>query len=470
MKKIIISIILISSIFFYACEPDQPTAPKLSPLLNDITIAAVGNSLTAGFQSSGMMEDFQVNSYPYLIAEQMNNTKFEQPIIGTPGIGSPAGMTPLYIDSEGNITQDSLLIDPIYLLKNALLSRPYDNLGVPGADLNDLLNTIDGSGGNPFFDMILRNPNLLNTTQLEQVALLQPTILLLWAGNNDVLGAAIDGGDSDQITSQQDFTTRMTAILTQLNTDLSRTTIVMANIPSVTDIPYVNILDSIFVGLGSTPVLFDDTLTPIVFPVPGNYLPLLTAETGVVHVTLAGLMAYQQGLGVPDSTYMRVNLGIPAATAAQLHMALVGAGLTPTGMAIPGNYTLTSAEDTEIADAVTGFNATIQSLTSASGIPLFDANALLNELNTSGLSGASGKFVLVAPANTAFSLDGVHPNNAGSALMANGFIEKINQVLQLDPAIPLVDVGSKLGQYLPPTKISVTKAIKNAGDIFRRTN
>jgi hypothetical protein len=214
MKKILILIILTGITLFFACEPDQPAAPQLNLTLNQLAlskIVMVGNSFTAGFQSAGMLEEFQINSYPYLLAQQVGlltgQMEFEQPLVEEPGIGTPAGMTPMYLDSEGNIAQDTIpnFFPPVYpRLLNLELTRPYDNLGVPGADLNDLLNTTE-SATNPWFTMILRNPNMGNTTQLQQVAMLFPTMVLLWAGSNDVLGAALDGGDLDQITSQDDF-------------------------------------------------------------------------------------------------------------------------------------------------------------------------------------------------------------------------------------------------------------------------
>jgi hypothetical protein len=412
-----------------------------------------------------MLEDFQLNSYPYLIAQQMQNTKFEQPLIGAPGIGSPSGMTPMYLDNEGNIVQDVLPLNPLLLLKNALLGRPYDNLGVPGADLNDLLNTIDHtSSGNPFFDMILRNPNLFNTTQLQQAALLQPNILLLWAGCNDVLGAALDGGDLDQITAPNDFDSRMNSILDQLENDIPKTTIIMANIPNVTDIPYVNILDGVIVG--GVPMVFDAQLQVIDFG-GGFNLPLITAEQNVEHITLVGLLAYQQGLGIPDSTYMVDVLQMGQGQASQIQAGMVAGGLTPTGLPLANSMTLTNGETTALINAVTGFNQTIATLSQSRQIPLVDANACLSELNSTGLEGASGKFVLLAPATTAFSLDGVHPNNAGNAIIANKFIEKINEALSLDPPIPSVDVSEKLGQYIPaPPKLRVTKAVTNVKEIF----
>jgi len=48
--------------------------------------------------------------------------------------------------------------------------------------------------------------------------------------------------------------------------------------------------------------------------------------------------------------------------------------------------------------------------------------------------------------NTAFSLDGIHPNNGGHAIIANAFIDVINKAFGLN--IPLVDTAEFSGQYL----------------------
>jgi len=477
MKKLFICLTMISLFFLFACQPDQPAAPALNTTVAQLAqskMVAIGSSLTAGFQSSGLTEAFQLNSYPYLIAQQMGKTEFEQPIIAAPGIGSPAGMTPLYLE-DGDIKQDSLKNvgwpNPALLLRNALLARPYDNLGVPGANLYDALNTTL-TAANPFFEMVLRNPNFGNTTQLEQAVMLQPTMMLLWIGTDDVLGAALDGGDLDQITSQADFSMRIQQILTQLRADLSRSLIIMGNIPYVTDIPYINILDQIFIGPGGTPVLFDETLQPVAIPIaPGGYLPLLTSETDVSHITLRGLIAYQSGIGVPDSTYMRDVMGLSRITTSILINLLKSQGVNPTGVPLDDSMTLTTDETAAIRTAVDGFNQTLGGMAQTFQVPIVDFNALLGELNTSGIDGTSGKFVLLAPANTAFSLDGVHPNNAGYALVANAFIEKINSVLQPDVPVPDVDVSSKLGQYVPvPAKVSITKSVKGVPALFRSSN
>jgi lysophospholipase L1-like esterase len=299
--------------------------------------------------------------------------------------------------------------------------------------------------------------------------MLNPTMVLLWAGSNDVLGAALDGGDLDQITPQDEFRNTLTQILTQLRSDFGTKPIIMANVPYVTDIPYINTLDPVFVG--GVPMVFDDNLQPIDFGGgAGLYLPLITDELNVEHITLVGLGAYLQGLGIPDSTYMVDNLGMGPGQAKQIEEGMTAAGLIPTGLPLYGTMTLTSSEASAIKSAVDGFNATFSTLGNTFAVPVVNANAALTLLNASGIDGATGKFVMVDPATTAFSLDGVHANDAGNAIVANEFIKVINVFLELDTPIPEVDVSSKLGQYLPTSpKMDLGKPINNVRKLFRRT-
>ncbi len=474
MKKVLSLILLVGLLALISCDPNDPSQPNLNIpkqilLLNKMV--AVGNSLTAGFQSAGLAQSFQEHSYPYQIAMQIKKlgikVDFQQPLIENPGIGSTPGRTPLML-KNGALVTDPLPKQPQDMLLNALLPRPYDNLGVPGADANDVLNTVDGSGGNPFFDIVLRNPNFANTTQLQQAILLNPTLVILWIGNNDALGAALAGGDLTQLTSQSDFQSRMTAILTELRTK-THAGIVMGNIPFVTDIPFVNTLDIIYhdspaLGISAAiPVVFDQTLQPVQFSA-GLYIPLLTEETNVTHLTLPALTMYQQGIGVPDSAAL-VQLGIPGVTAGILQAGMIQAGLNPTGQPLPGSVTITADEESAIRDAVNGFNATITALAGQFQVPVVDANTALGTLNTTGISGYSGRFVLLDPVNTGFSLDGIHPNNGGYGIVANLFIQTINQAFSLQ--IPQVDVSTLKGQYTGVrANTRVTEAINKAKDIF----
>lgn len=486
MKKIVTFLIIAALLAFIGCEVKQPEAPQLKNVTQSqlalSKIVYVGNSLTAGFQSAGLVKDFQLHSYPYLIAQQMGKAgDFEQPLVDDPGIGSTPGKTPLYLDpATGTPVADDLTVNPMTLLLNVRLGRPYDNLGVPGATLNDVLNTTSGG----LFDIVLRNPDFgNNTTQLQQAISLWPSLVVLWIGNNDVLGAALNGGDASLITPSADFQTNYGAVLTELaKIRDGNVGILIANIPNVTDIPYVNLLDGLIyktipaLGINvPVPVVFDATFQPILFDTTlGLYLPLLADEgilaggSPIEHVLLPFLSEYQaNGLGVPDSATIDfvlrnppLNLPPPIAAgyAHQLDSAMVANGLNPSGNPIPGNLTITQAEETMLVNAVGGFNQIISGIASAQGIPMVDANQLLSDLNTSGVDGYSGKFIFFDPANTAFSLDGVHPNHGGYAIVANAFIEKINTVLGLQ--IPMVNTAQFKGQYLgkPVAKISVEAA------------
>lgn len=469
MKKYIFFITaIIVLVLIAACTLENPAQPALNipvyqPLFS--RMVAIGNSLTMGIQSAGIKEDFQKNCYPYLIAKQTGNAAgFEMPLVDEPGIGE-GGNTPMYIDqTSGEIVSDPITVNPLTLLLNSELPRPYDNLGIAGFDLNDALNTVSGELTD-IVTLVLRNlnaeQNLGFTSQIEQAIMLNPKVILLWLGNNDVLGAALAGGDLTQITPVDSFQARYTRILTKIGTEADPTLMVMANIPNVTDIPYVNILDHIVktTAWGTGPVLFGSDLQPINFDPSGTgelYIPIKTDESSVEHVTLVGLQAYQTGIGVPTQADLE-GMGLSTGQAAGIIGALSAGGLTPSGTPMPGSMTITTEEAAAISGAVTYFNAIIAGIATrgtpeaTDDIPVVDINTLLGTLNSSGLEGFTGYYVLMDRDNTAFSLDGVHPNNGGQALIANAFIDKINQVMTLQhlPTIPRLNTDEYKGQYTP---------------------
>jgi len=503
MKKNLIYLLLAGVLIFSACEVGDPTQPQITTIKRDqlalTKIVFIGNSLTAGFQSGGLVEDLQANSFPALIYRQMGQGGLiEQPLVGNPGISSTPGVGVLdFNPATGAISPRGTYTDVTALLMNATVARPYDNLGVPGARLTHLLNAYDAAtgGGNPFFNLILRNPNFGNMTQVDQAKSLNPTIVVVWAGNNDVLGAALSGGDPNLITPAASFQTDYIAMIQQLGTIENLVGILAANIPNVTDIPYVNLLDGLIYkdvtlpGVGSVnlPVVFDDKFQPVPFPLPTGdtlYLPLLTQEgimgggvSPVKHILLPFLSKYKtEGLGVPDSTWIANTLiafGFTQAQASVLAQtavdSMIANDLTPSGDPITGDLTITADEEAVLLAAVTGFNQIIAGVAGSAGIPVIDANAMLSQLNSpAGIEGYSGKFVFFDPAATAFSLDGVHPNNGGYAIIANEFIKVINSFSD-DINIPLVDTQQFKGQYTGGAAIpkSITyKAALQAKAIF----
>jgi lysophospholipase L1-like esterase len=93
--------------------------------------------------------------------------------------------------------------------------------------------------------------------------------------------------------------------------------------------------------------------------------------------------------------------------------------------------------------ATDAYNATIQAVATQAGLGLVDAKGLLQELNAGGI--ASDGFVLTGDYITggAFSVDGIHLNARGYALLANEFLKVIDETFgsNFEDAGALVDIG-----------------------------
>ena len=115
---------------------------------------------------------------------------------------------------------------------------PYNNVGIPGAKCIDIVNP-GYAISSPYFGRIAVAPN---QTVLEYATSQSPSFFSLWIGNNDVLGYALAGGDSNlaQITPSLGpagvgFDSSYNAIVDGLTVNDAKG--VVGNIPSVTSIP-----------------------------------------------------------------------------------------------------------------------------------------------------------------------------------------------------------------------------------------
>jgi hypothetical protein len=420
------------------------------------TLVAIGDSITMGIQDAGLIKSFQENCYPYFLALQMGASGvFQQPLVHTPGTGVPPYETPLLL-TNGQIIPDYLdpAITPAQLmllvfskLDNAYYSEPYNNLGVNGARLYDLRHTTGYNHSyyndpNFFFDIVLRNlefghvPNFGGKTVVEEAVMRDPKYILLWIGNNDVLGYILGGGeDPSRITSLGDFEAEYRSVLQDLMT-LTEADIVLANIPEY--LPFGYALDSVFVA--GNPKLFNpNTLQPIDFDIgPGEeYVDLYILpenEGEVKHLLLTAAAAYiEKGLGLPSGL-----------TDAQKNT-LVALGLTVPASPLPltNDLVLTDTEEQASLEAITAFNQKIATLAVEFGLPVVNMNSWMKPGGS--LPDSYFKFVLVAQNDTMYSLDGVHPNNFGHALCANAFIKALNQSYDLN----LAELNPSLykGQY-----------------------
>ena len=179
----------------YGCNPEIEVPKQSSGSADFSTYIAVGNSLTAGIADNGLYAESQMQSYPNLIGQQMNEISsidFTQPDI--PGNGSGY----LYV-ADLDITTTPPTPTPGWFPEDPnwldQVEGPFNNLGVNGIRVKDI--TVKGYGAspqaNPFFYRMLggKDPNM---SYLEMVQESQPTFFTSWIGNNDVLIYALTGG------------------------------------------------------------------------------------------------------------------------------------------------------------------------------------------------------------------------------------------------------------------------------------
>ena len=238
-----------------ACEPDIDELEVSAGSADFSKMVAVGNSLTAGYQSGALYTEGQINSLPAMIAEQMKQVgggEFKQPLLtgeqGTKGVGVDPDLVAMgQVETRLALkyTVDCLFaqsVGPVRLgdpysavplltgMASVAAQGPYNNQGVPGARLVDMTNP---AFPNPFFGRLKTS---LPATMLSMATDLDATFFSLWIGNNDVLGYATTGGDdgptgpaglTDAVTFKTDYEAAVAALVANGAEG------VVANIPDV---------------------------------------------------------------------------------------------------------------------------------------------------------------------------------------------------------------------------------------------
>lgn len=407
---LLFSVLIATIIIFSGCEDrtelSAPAAPNTGTA-NFAKFVSIGNSLTAGYQSGSLYQSAQEYSFGNLIAKQVKTT-YAQPLVADPGTAGRIEVSSLEpFVTKINSTQGA----PI----NSSYASPFNNLGVPGATLYDVLNAtssttcysnVFGGSPNPMFDLILRGLG----SQFSQAKKIQPTLLTLWIGNNDILGYATQGG-SVPFTPVANFN----AMYDQLADSIAALNpggVLVANIPNVLGIPYFTTVGGQLKLKGMTHVF-------------------ITTSAGVTYASLDNNL-----LTLPASTELALGKGVSPATP------------------LSNKVVLDSTEIPNVISVVSQYNSKIQAVATARGWHLVDMNAFFTNVITLTQQGKKLEvdglqFDAIYVSGGLFSLDGVHPTSQGSAIMANEFIKVLNS--KFNASIPLVNVATIPGS-LPFSK------------------
>ncbi|MDE3127037.1 MAG: SGNH/GDSL hydrolase family protein [Gemmatimonadota bacterium] len=376
-----------------SCKADHVVAPQFtaSPIFK--SYVALGNSISAGYQSGGIDDSTQQRSFPSLLAQQFG-TPFTYPSLKNPGCPPPianfqtgARVTPPgYPPSTGGSC----------FLRNAWsVTDVLNNVAVPGAVVADP-SSPQGVAANALTTFILGG-----MTQVQRALVAKPTFVTVEIGNNDVLGPAITGqpGGATPLASFQSSYDQMVSQL-------------LAGAPNV---------KGVLIGVVQV------SAAPVLFPAAALASPLFVG--GLSQAVGAPVTVHPDCLTAPGNGSLISMYIIPYL------QGMKAQGLPPTIVCVKndvpgmGDYLiLDQAEQATVYNLINSYNTYIQQKAAAIGFAYWDPNAALLALNS--VPGAINRPPNLAsatnPFGTAFSLDGIHPSSSTDVVIANSLIDVIN--------------------------------------------
>ena len=378
-----------------ACSDKKELLGPSTPVGGDIfkSYVAIGNSITAGWQSDGINDSTQRQSFAFLLAGQMG-TQYHYAALAKPGCPAPIANTQTGARVSGaTSTACALRI-------SSSVTDILNNVAVPGARV------LDPSSSSTVASNALTTFILGGKSQAQRALDARPTFVTIWIGNNDVLEAGASGiivpmaGVSPGIVSTQaQFQTSYDAMIQQLVDSEPNLKGVLIGVVQVAGIPLLQ-SGALIASSAAIQAAINQA----------------TGKTVTIHPNCTG-----------SASLVSVPQLIPLIRSGA-HPALISceAGVVP-GTLVGDLFVLDATEQATLGAAIAAYNAYIQTKAAAIGFGYYDPNVSFAALKAAG---AIPPFPNLASTNqtfgTYFSLDGVHPSAAAHKLIANELIGVIN--------------------------------------------
>lgn len=364
-------------------------AQQASSALDTTTFIVMGEGFAAGMANYGLSSTYQNFSFPAQAAAQIR-TAFPQPLIQPPGIGDVVGYSTqevrLQTYPQGSVRQ-------FYTVPDTLATSPplfVFNLSVPGLTLQDAVSIkpslpiAQRDMKQTEINLILGFPSLfLNNvplwTQFDYARAMFPTMAMIELGYTEALNAAVRL-DPAQLPDSNAFGATYGNIISGLRA--LQTQVIATTIPNPLDTAYFSNRNT-----ASAILYLDPSVLPQYYPQigPNDYL------------TRNALMTISN----------------------QLEAGPLGT--------LPDGSVLTAAAAQKLTDGINALNAQIVNVAKANGAVVYDLNAFLHKVKTSGAS-AGGTALSADYLGGFYSLDAVYPSPTGNALIANDFLSFLNSV------------------------------------------
>ena len=378
-----------------ACESKRdvlgPSVPQGGALFK--SYVAIGNSITAGFQSDGINDSTQRQSYARLLAKSMG-TLYRYPSLNMPGCQPPIANT-----------QTGARVGPAgfcALRASSSVTDALNNVAVPGARVLDPTSA-STVASNPLTTFILGGK-----TQVGRALDAQPTFVSIWIGNNDVLVAGLSGilvpqpalGQNGIISSPATFQTNYDLMISQLLAGAPNVKGVLIGVVQVGTLPSLSsgalIASSAAIQAGISQAAGK--------PVTAH--PNCTGSASLINVqSLIGAIRANSPAAPPVISCDKASLTFP----------------------VGDLFVLDAQEQATLSGTISAYNSYIKGKADGLGWAYYDPNVLFAAKRANNEIPA---FPNLASSSLTFgnliSLDGIHPAAAAHLLIANELVGVIN--------------------------------------------
>ena len=437
-----------------SCKPKEKLAPMSPGEINLQQFVAIGDGNTAGYMDDALYQYGQQNSLGAILQTQLQLVgagEIYLPLMGSANIGTNSsflsklilgyktdclggiGLSPVRFAQQGEVAS---LTTSAYSPLNK-----FTNFGVPGLRMIDMVSTAFGNINlpqhNAFFARMSKDqfnlPGSGNYLSVQENIFDggHPTFCSIYLGIEDVLPYARSGATQNPMSPLAGFPgVGFEESLTQLCGQLYSQNVkaVVGTIPDITQMPYFTTIPYNGLNLDAEkaaslnqiygPLGFSFTVGSNSFmiedPTAGAFgvRPMVEGELILLSVPLDSMKCHQYGSVYP----------------------------------LRDEFVLTIAELQEIRNQLLAYNQVIRQHSNFYGFAVaetadFYAN-LYNGFVYNGVT-MSAKFV----SGGAYSLDGIHLNPRGNALLANVFINAINK--KYKATIPFANALSYSSTYFP---------------------
>jgi hypothetical protein len=400
-----------------------PAGAQLNNRIDLTNFVVVGEGLAAGYTNFSLQQVNQLNSFPAVMATQMQIVNFPQFLFQAPGMGNISGFPSIPVRAPGNL-QDTVRLQAGPKPTGRVNAQPPFaifgfNVSIPGNKLSDALSrrpvpplfqTNDVQ--QTLINMTIGFPGMVTGvnrplwTQAEYARNMNASFLAFAIGYYDFVDAVARGDASllpDQAKFKSDFATLVSTVAPR------GVPLLIATVPDPMDTAYSMSLD--------------------------------VAATMLSYTTQALIKAYPV-LKADD----RITIPGVVAMGSQLLSGNIGA--------LPAGSTVSAALASQVTARVNAVNTDITALAQQLGAPLVDIRGVIHSARVNGVA-ANGRLLTADFQGGLYSFDGFYPGATVHALIANEFLGVINKAYGLSYALADVNAtaaGDPSSRMIPMRK------------------